>query len=304
MENNDSKELEKNLIDISSEEKIYLNKMMNRLINLNQRNKFLFTGKINKKKLFDLTSLEIDNLFDEIVFNNKKICLCSTDSDYYKDIKYLIKENNRFIKEYNNNILYIGYPYVQGKLVGEQLSIKAPLMLFPVKVYENNSELNIELDHDGDIIYNTTLILANNKSLGKNVVLPNGIVENIEKESFLKEAINFFEKFNIILENNDENEYIKFNQCAASIIENDSLKINHYLTCGLFENFDTSLHRDFYNLIEKGLLTTNIKNLMSALFDGNDKDYNDENEDNKKINNCEEIGRASCRERVCQYVWN
>ena len=52
----------------------------------------------------------------------------------------------------------------------ENFNVKAPLLLFPVKMDRTSENVILKNDFSRDILYNTNLILANNKFNGKNEV--------------------------------------------------------------------------------------------------------------------------------------
>ena len=197
-----------NNIEISNEEKQLLKMLENRLININKQNKLLYNGKINKNANIDVYKLinNIEELESFIINQNEGsfnlLNIMDLDDNNFKRIMTLIRQVNKIITESGNNELYIAYPFVQGKFENEDFPVKAPLLLFPVKIIREINNIILQNDNTRDILYNTTLILANNKFKGKNTILPDSAINDFNSEKYIENMLKFYEENELLIKYN------------------------------------------------------------------------------------------------------
>lgn len=278
--------------ELTDEELQIINKLENRLVNINKRNTMLYAGKLNNKKNIDLYNFNTDNTeFKNLIMNqqNKKILLCKVESPYYKFLLKLQREISRIQTETGSNELYIGYPFVQGLMGIDKFSIKAPLVLFPCSLEKENGGFTLSFDTSRDILYNNTLILANNKFRGKNIVLPDNVVEELNKENFVSEIMSFYNNNGMYISKYNDG-FIKFleNTCDEfPKYSSDELEIYEYMVLGIYSSFSTSMQRDFETIKTTKKVNTTIKDLIWGMSDSKvseevekndikDSDFNEE----------------------------
>ncbi|MDR1690705.1 MAG: HRDC domain-containing protein, partial [Candidatus Methanoplasma sp.] len=114
-----------------------LRELQKKLVNISRNNRLLYLGKIYKKTSFDLTTIPELDLMGLIFGKKRSLKLCDStrsaeDLRVFKHLNELIREVNRDMRDKGQYDLYIGYPFVEGKLPGEDFDIRAPLALFPV----------------------------------------------------------------------------------------------------------------------------------------------------------------------------
>lgn len=102
----------------------------------------------------------------------------------FKKLLTLMREVTKDVRESGQNDLYVGYPYVIGRMSGEDFNIRAPLALFPVSLERDNENVYIKLDESRDVLYNNNLILTQYKFSGLNRELPNPVIEEV-KDTFI-----------------------------------------------------------------------------------------------------------------------
>ncbi|MFN8578958.1 MAG: AAA domain-containing protein [Candidatus Sericytochromatia bacterium] len=155
-----------------------LQKYRNRLVNLSSRNRALVLKKLHTKRAFDLTilnKLSVVNTEEIINFllSRDKTSLKLLHSPYTqeltedemselitlsKSLKNIRTEIDLVNKERGSYDLYIGYLFIEGKFL-DKTFVKAPLLLFPIKISEVNSEwflTNIEQN----ALINRTFVMA------------------------------------------------------------------------------------------------------------------------------------------------
>lgn len=280
-------------IEINENEKIILSKLENRLVNINKRNRLLYSGKVNKDYGIDLFKLinNIDELEKFLLSGDTKsfklIDIREFDDDKLKSLLKLFRQTTKIETETGNNELYVAYPFVQGKMENENFNVKAPLLLFPVKIERNPENIVLKNDNTRDIIYNTNLILANNKFNGKNEVLPDNAIEEFNEENYINDMIKFY---------NDNKFYIQYKDCKIENFlenkvsefpnyKNGELEVKKYMILGLYSTYVTSMYADFHKMIQDNNVTKLIKELllgMESIENSIEPSY-EESEDKKQI---------------------
>ena len=54
----------------------------------------------------------------------------------------LIREVNKDFKDKGQFDMYIAYPFVSGRLLGENFDVRAPLALFPVEIIKETDSIS------------------------------------------------------------------------------------------------------------------------------------------------------------------
>jgi superfamily I DNA and/or RNA helicase/very-short-patch-repair endonuclease len=278
-----------------------LNKLSNKLVNINKKNRLLYNGRLSKKYAFDLMRLDdkkvnriIQSFINEedqkqhvIAKVNFEKGRRSKASEDFEAIKTLYRNVETIKLEKGQEVLYLGYPYVEGRLFYDDFQIKAPLFLFPAKIEVINNEYRLSFDKNRDIVYNTTLILANNKFNNKNEVIPDNVIENINKDTFIQDAIRYFEKHHIKIKDEDT-DLEEFNESIQSIKydEEISLHLRGYCVLGSFPMFSNSIQKDYNQIIERESISPLVRNLFTGIDRINDSEitytaqiFNKEEED-------------------------
>ena len=283
---------------LSSSETEILNLMENRLVNINSRNRMLYSGKLNKDFGVDLTKYIEDNSLEEFILKQKTgklklLKISNVDDSKEKVILKLLRAVEKEEIDSGKNELYIGYPFLQGKLENENFIIKAPLMIFPVRFVRNADTIYLENDSSRDILYNNTLILANNKFSGKNEVLPDNVIESIDSEKFVEQMIDFYKEQKLYIKKEEYSIESFFENTKSEFpnYKNGELELKGYMVLGLFSTYVTSLYEDFHNIINSGEVTKLIKELINGMEQVNSNfDINyEETEENNDLETEEEI---------------
>lgn len=257
-----------------------LNKLSNKLVNINRRNRLLYMGRLTKKYAFDLMSLDekkvqriINYFLNEDDKKHQVIARVNYDQTQTKEAENFrhLKTMYRYVEtvrvEKGQEVLYLGYPFVEGRLFYDDFKIKAPLFLFPAKLEVINNEYRLMFDKKRDIIYNTTIILANNKFNNKNEVIPDSVVENLTKSTYIKDAIEFFAQHhvNIVKSQVSLEPFLETNDFTFPKYEDTDLHLKGYCVLGAFPMFSTSIQKDYNEMIEKSSLSPLVRNLFTGI---------------------------------------
>ena len=235
-------------VEITDDEKTILSKLENRLVNINRRNRLLYSSKVNKDYGLDLFKL-LNNAYELEKFilsrdtkSFKIIDVKDFDDDKLKTILKLIRQVTKIETDSGNNELYIAYPFVQGKMEQENFNVKAPLMLFPVKMDRTSENVVLKNDFSRDILYNTNLILANNKFNGKNEVLPDNAIDEFNEENYIDDMINFYNenKFYIHYKDCEIEKFLENKVSEFPNYKNGELEVKKYMVLGIYSTYVTS----------------------------------------------------------------
>lgn len=277
-------------IEITPKISSILKEFENKLININRRNKLLYIPKISKL-FFDLHIIGNSNL--TLLLKGKKITLCNRlekkknlNIDYeaiYKKLSVINRENIASIRDKGINDLYIAYPFVIGKLTGENFNVRAPLILFPVFIEQNINTITVQLDDTREIIYNTTLILAHLKFNNAKYIIT---YEDIEfNEFFINDLIQYYAKYDMIIKHDNEllSEFKEYKQEDFPKYENGELYIENTALLGKFPIYSNSIQKDYEDILSSNNMNLLINNLLSEVTIKEDNLFFGDLEENKEI---------------------
>lgn len=242
-----------------------------RLVNINKRNRLLYSGKLYQHSSFDLFNQEMNQPLLRLIHNKmSSVELCNTQTaeglEKYKKLSTLIREANSIYREKGDFDLYIGYPFVEGYFEDDDFCVRAPLVLFPVKVEKTNKKIVIEIDYSKDILYNNVLILLYNKYNNIYNDLPLDIVEEIG-DRFLEETVNHYAdvgiKIDLDISLNEVEKYIEYNKNTFPKYRDNELKLIPNMVLGRFSLFSSAIQKDYKTLIEATNLPSLLFNLLN-----------------------------------------
>lgn len=266
-----------NIAPITPEIQDTLKSLENRLVNISRRNRLLYMGKISDKSAFDIYSGDLDynnKVLDLLLGKTSQITLCemslkdnwSKDEKRFKKALKLIREVSKDKRESGQNDLFIGYPYVIGKTFGEDFNVRAPLVLFPVTFDKKPDKITIKLDKTKDILFNSNLILTQNKFLGQADIVPDVIWEDFEPNNFLEKILAFYQQYNINIHGSlDVLE--KFQDILVDDFpdfHNGEYYLSNNALLGRFSPYSSAIQRDFNSLINSNNVNTLINDLLTS----------------------------------------
>ena len=245
------KELEKNLVDI------------------NRRNKLLYLAKSQSKYAQDLFSKDFD--IRDLIFGKKReITICDRDDDPkgYTAFSSILREATRDVREKGRNDLYIGYPFVKGKLQGEGFEVRAPLALIPVRADRNPDHISLRIDDDRTTLFNNILILAYHKHNNIRRVLPDPEFEDYDRTNFLSSIIEHYAKEGLMIRtNNADIDLVPFKDYKAGEFPKyalGELNLEVAAVLGKFTMQTSSIHRDYDQMLESNEINDLLNNLIDA----------------------------------------
>ena len=257
-----------------------LKKLSQKLVNLNAKNSMLFCGKRQQKKLAD--AYREDRDIRELIFGTmKSFVLCDArgckqgDSELkiYNASKNVIREADKIARDKGHNDLYLAYPFVIGKLAGEDFNVRAPLALIPVKAEKTATKITLTIDETRDDFYNTTLLLAYYKFDNIAHDMPDSDIEDTRKEVFLQNLLNYYGDNGMEIALTDRFPWGPFQDYGKSDFPefgSGELFIEHAAALGLFSLCSNSIQRDFDTLVERREANDLLLDLISGYDDQSD----------------------------------
>ena len=262
-----------------------------RLINLSTKNRTLLLKKLYRKVAFDLSLLEqvngdefsirLLNLLKKRYNGKMKVLSPPYDEEnykFYESFKYIYRESNNIQREKGSYDLYIGYPFVEGKFKDGTL-IKAPLLLFPIRLKIENEEVFLSDLEDEYITINKAFILGFKKY---NEIKLNDFeleFESLETEDVLEWVLDYLSENGIFIDREEGYEEIQsfkeLKKNDTDIYESGDLVVKNNFIIGQFPNSTSAIYDDYVELISKDKKNTLINNLIEAdILDDEHKKYN------------------------------
>lgn len=284
-----------------------LKELEKNLITLNKRNRLLYSGTLRTKDGSDLSEENTQEILDLLFCKKNKVIIkndelpgekASAQSNgessrrgnalsTYKKIVQLLRETNKDLRDKGQNNLYIAYPFVMGKLIKGDFDVRAPLFFFPIKAEKTSTQITLTRDSSRDGIFNNALILANDKFNNIRKPLPNPEPEdNFKSEQEVVDGcLNFYKENGLIIQPPEIDKIIKyFNYTQKDFpkYEKGELNVVKNLVIGKYQICDSTIQKDYDELLEKKMSTKQINDLLSSFATVNES--NDFGEKESKQN--------------------
>lgn len=257
-------------VNISSSTANTLKELGNKLVNINRRNRLLYMPKIANKFAFDLFACGKE-CAEKIIFGGStSVTVCDTsghdtaEEAKYKKLVQLLREINKDLRDKGQNDLYIGYPFVSGRLYGENFDVRAPLILFPVTAERNVSSISLTIDDSRDIVYNTTLILAHYKFNSISKPLPEDTVDQYSKGTFIDNVLSFYKEQDIDIKD-EGRELCRFAEYKAGEFpgyKSGELVLEPCAVLGKFPICSSSIQKDFDEILKSNEINALLNDLL------------------------------------------
>jgi hypothetical protein len=149
-----------------------LKSFLKRLTNISSSNRSVCLLRLYKEQFFDLHRLDFlyknpsFHLIGQLLNSRKKILLCdeidSRDesvNEISKQLRKIARREKLLYEEYGARDLYIGWPFVKGKL-SDGSPIRCPLLFFSVSLTLENGKWYVCRREDSEVILNKSFLLA------------------------------------------------------------------------------------------------------------------------------------------------
>jgi len=252
-----------------------LRELQKKLVNISRNNRLLYIGKLYRKNAFDLTTIPDLDLMGLLFGKKRSLKLCDSTRSaeelrIFKNINELIREVNRDVRDKGQYDLYIGYPFVEGRLPGEDFDIRAPLALFPVILDKDSKSISIRIDDSRDVIYNNALILAFIKFSKKNRPLPYNVIEDYSGETFMSNLVAFYEDqgFPLKISYGLPVPFVDYRAGEFPKYLSGDMHMVHNMILGKYPSYSSYIQKDFDELLAGREINSALSNLIADLNAG------------------------------------
>ena len=265
-------------------------KYKDRFIEISGKSRALFTRSIIKKYSYDLGTLlpflDIDSFYDFLwkkrdsfnLINDKIAKKITKNADksfeldegvsplsvakQVSDLKYLRREVEEIQKETGKYDLYVGFPYVFGK-IGQDISVKAPLLLFPVTIDIDKDVVTLNHIENQPIILNRSLVLAycNENKLKSDNVIAEFDPSSESTFSGVQDVIAYLEKVGIKLVHQKRKTVVPFDPDKE--MTQNFLEVKYMAVLGRFP-LANPIYNDYEILEKENLSTPSIDLLLQG----------------------------------------
>ncbi|MBO5921189.1 MAG: HRDC domain-containing protein [Bacteroidaceae bacterium] len=261
-------------INMSSSAAETIKELEKKLVSINRRNRLLYMPKMSNKYAFDMFEVGSHYLFNLLFGKVPAITLANISepgrSDFdqelhrFKRVTQLLREINKDLRDKGQNDLYIGYPYVIGRIPGENFDVRAPLALFPVTAEKTATCIRLSLDESRDVIYNNTLVLAYFKFNNISKPLAADVIETVSESNFLSTVLDFYtgNEMRIVKE---QTELLKFREYKADEFPHFKSGELHLEPCAVLGKFpicSSSIQKDFDDILRNNEINSLLNDLL------------------------------------------
>ena len=178
------------------------------------------------------------------------------------DLKYLKREVEEVEKETGLYDLYIGYPFVFGRL-SQDIELKAPLLLFPVHIQIEKDEVTLTLTPNQPVMLNKALILAytNERNLKSDKLIQE--FDPLAEDSFstVWDVVDYLNDNGFKLRYSKRKSLLPFD--ALNCVPQDGFEIKNMAVMGKFP-LANAIYNDYLAMEKDSLTTPAIDALLSG----------------------------------------
>ena len=258
-------------VPITAELEHILRELEKKLTSINKRNRLLYFSKLTTKTGADLSFIQDSTKVEQFLSGNKKWNIYNSQQRateaVYRRCRQVSREANKEYRDKGQNNLYIGYPFVKGRLSGENFDVRAPLILFPVTTDATPEKITLSLDDSRDVQFNSALLLANYKFNNIKEPLPDVAIDDLKPGEFVTAAIDFY-KDNYITIQAEDTDLIKFEEYKKETFpryENGELWLEPCIVLGRYPVCDNAIQKDFEEILENGIINTLLEKLLEGV---------------------------------------
>ncbi|MGF7060384.1 AAA domain-containing protein [Brassicibacter mesophilus] len=200
--------------------------------------------------------------------------------DYSTSLSYLHREINALEKETGRYELFVGYPFVEGRFQ-DRTFVKAPLLLFPIRILKDNNRWHMQNIQEQDILINKVFVFAYAKY--NEIKIKDFETEFSSLDDFNEEKIESILKYlydnKITIQDIGSRQierFIDYTEKNIPTYKNGELVLKNYLILGQFP-ISNSIYND-YQLLEKQ--DTDNELLRKLLVNGSEYEQTDMDNDN------------------------
>jgi len=292
-------------VSVSGSAKKTLDHYKDRLANISRRNRNLYTAKLSKRLGIDLTTVVKDSQIQTFIEGKTHrplrlsyktdLSLGNQEEQSYRHLTLIFREINREVKEKGSYDLFIGYPFVEGRLAGEGFEIKAPLLFFPVKLQRKGLDFFLERDTEKDILFNKDLILANNKFNHLETDYETPFIEHYDKDVLKHIVLPHYQANKLMIQ--AETIKMHFTPFSSHLkadfkrYKKGELHLDYSVVLGKYTMYSSAIQADITNILQSNA----YNDLLEGLVEDQTIDYK---EDQRFASN----GHIQIKEKDLTYI--
>jgi superfamily I DNA and/or RNA helicase len=244
-----------------------------RLTNLTSRNRSLFLLNLKSRHFIDLHSFDFINkkasfsILETLISTKKSIVLCpqldprdGQSNIFSKQLKGIWKTDSMLRAESGSEDLFVGYPFVEGKLMDKTL-IRCPLLFFPVQFVQKQNQWVLE-KKELPVSFNRSFLTAysqfNQVKIDENSFEKSPADFGHEPKVFLTKLYEFLKNSPLEINFNAElfvEKLIAFQSLIKvdfETVEVGELKLKSQAVLGIFPQTGSFIADDYDELINSG----------------------------------------------------
>ncbi|MCL2846154.1 MAG: AAA domain-containing protein [Firmicutes bacterium] len=305
----------KRVVKLRPEIKRTLRRLEDRLVNISRRNRLLYSARLTAKTAIDLfwDGNESYNMSVAKFLRGEEKTLRLADPSLAREHRAvnerrlkngvtLMREVERDERETGESDLFIGYPFVMGKTIAEDFTVRAPLLLFPIEVNRRIDSITLRIDTKRDILFNTNLVLLQNKVAGTRHEITNNVYdETTMGYDFVGHIQKYFGEFGIRIEGSlGVGRIDKFTEYKAAEFPKfpaGDFTFENVAVLGKFALHSSAMQRDYRTLGDRNDMGVMLDQLLSG-FDENADPFANDDENVE----CKETACAGFSERDTFYI--
>ena len=264
-------------VKVSKTSHSMLLKYKDRLTNISRHNRNLFTGKLTKRLGVDMVQPFLESKLEDFIFAPKVKQLRLTtlkqapqiQGPFHQQLTQLFRTLNREQKDRGSYDLYLTYPFVEGRLLGEGFEIKAPLLYYPVILERKGYDFYLVFNDDKDIVYNRDLILANHKfSNFKDIQTPPPLNE-LTRQALKSVVLPYYEEHHLTFEGamHDFEPFKNSLKADFKPYRQGQLVLKPYAVLGQFRLHSSALQEDLSQIANKKTYNDLLKTLIETPYE-------------------------------------
>lgn len=245
-----------------------------KLINLGKSNPMITTLKLGKTKM-DLAPIGITY---QTIMSGAGVEIANRDrgeegASRFQNVVDVLQDVRRNQRESGANALYVAYPFVEGKIPGSDLNVRAPLMLVPVKMTRSVTSMTMRLDDSRDPVFNHSFVLAFLKYRQSDKPLVDCTAYDMDAQDLQTILKMYYSKYDIQLTFTTLDPTPFINRMAGDLNFEDAgtFTVTPYMVLGRFSNNLSSIQEDYRGIVADSDLPQTIINLMKGV--GSDDFY-------------------------------
>lgn len=245
-----------------------LRELQKRLVNLSRNNRLLFMPRTGTGVSADAGELYGGDALGLVLRKEGQLRTERSSGQPFRRLNSILREVNRSLREHGTYDLYVGYPFAEGMLPGEDgFQIRAPLALFPVTMDKRGDTITVEYDDSRDAVFNTTLILAFMKATGTKGDPADAVIE--EQEDLGRKLSAFYSTVGLDLTIPDGiSPLTEYRSGAFPEYAPGSFTVTPNLVLGRFPSYSSLIERDIDLMVNGGEVNDNLRNLLRGIYSG------------------------------------